>query len=298
MSMDTHRVETAEAAHAATTATADALSTVQQDGLQTAVKRLLEWTTEITIETHTEPAAGVRLSAGGRADGIHSIDTDKLSDLTPTATQKSAIVGTGPPTVTATYRADRQPATARRQRIAIATQPTAREEQNGDGAIIVHSGNRVLCGVVDGLGHGPQAAAASDAAVTHIREHATDSLESLFTGIDTACKTTRGVVAALATIEDAAGTGRFGSVGNVEWRTDGLPFSLIPRRGVIGTGAPRPTITGGNWPQTSTLVLYSDGLTGVDTDGITDRTTPAADLVELFGRPEDDATALTILPEQ
>ena len=136
------------------------------------------------------------------------------------------------------------------------------ETVNGD-AYFVHSrGPRTLVGVIDGIGHGPAAHAAAQAALDFLRGRADGPLPALFTGVARRCRTTRGVVMALARVDESRRRLRFASVGNIEGRTEpgGPSRRFVVRRGILGGRAPAPVVSEHPWSATGVLVLHSDGL--------------------------------------
>jgi anti-sigma regulatory factor (Ser/Thr protein kinase)/serine/threonine protein phosphatase PrpC len=143
-----------------------------------------------------------------------------------------------------------------------ATRSYRRLRENGDAFIIKQWGRNAIAGVIDGLGHGEFAQRASQTARQYVEQHFDQPLESLFRGVERACRTTRGVVMALARFDLDQQKLTVASVGNVEVRLIGSPerFNLIIKRGVIGLNAPSPVPTEHPWTSSSLLIMHSDGL--------------------------------------
>jgi len=92
------------------------------------------------------------------------------------------------------------------------------EDMSGDHYLICRVADYVLVAVVDGIGHGPEAAKASRLAISIIESNSTESLVSLFGLCHKALSETRGVVMSLAAFDAAAGNLTWLGVGNVGGR--------------------------------------------------------------------------------
>lgn len=197
-------------------------------------------------------------------------------------------------------RAPPDPFGSKRVQVGVASRPRRNETLNGDAFILRHGAGQTLVGVIDGLGHGEGAMRAALCARHYVEEHVGQGLDRLFEGTDRACRSTRGVVMALACFEHGTGSFRFASIGNVEARLFGGPAraNLLVRRGILGLNAPRAEVTTHPWGPGSLLVLHSDGLhthwdwadyppAFWDTPG-----EAACRLVQALGKDEDDATVL------
>ena len=88
---------------------------------------------------------------------------------------------------------------------------------SGDLAVVVDALGGKLMVAIDGLGHGPAAAEASETAARVLRGRPEDPLEALFERCHAALSRTRGAVMTAARI-DAAGGMEWVGVGNVEAR--------------------------------------------------------------------------------
>jgi negative regulator of sigma-B (phosphoserine phosphatase) len=149
----------------------------------------------------------------------------------------------------------------------VAIQVREGENQSGDHYLICWASNRVLVGVVDGLGHGPEAALASHTAISTLEANADQSLTSLFSICHKALSTTRGVVMSLATFDGVENSMSWLGVGNVEGRLLRADKTSIPEeellkyRGVVGHELPQVLafsvlpITKGD-----VLILATDGI--------------------------------------
>src|SRR2546425_13287314 len=74
------------------------------------------------------------------------------------------------------------------------------EAQSGDLHLVKPIGTGVLVAVVDGLGHGAEAATAAQAAVAALERHATETPIALIERCHRALKGTRGVVMSVALV--------------------------------------------------------------------------------------------------
>jgi serine/threonine protein phosphatase PrpC len=205
----------------------------------------------------------------------------------------------------------------------VATRPHPAMEVNGDEFVIKTWGESALVGVIDGLGHGQFAHDAAATARQFVESHYDQPLASIFLGVARACRSTRGVVMALARFdfgEQYRVTGQtvqnsfssqyinstvklsFASIGNIETRVFGNPgkFNFMVRRGVLGGSAPNAVVTEHPWEQNGIMALFSDGLMThwkwEDFPGFMDL--PAAaiaqQLLHKLARDEDDATVMII----
>jgi serine phosphatase RsbU (regulator of sigma subunit) len=148
--------------------------------------------------------------------------------------------------------------------IAAATMPG--ETESGDRYWAGAVSNGMVFAVIDGLGHGPAAASASDIAIATLQQHVGDPVTELLHHCHKALRGSRGVTMSLAAFntEDAMLT--WIGVGNVEcallhWGA-GLPCDrLLLRNGVVGVRS--PTFRARELP-----VRHGDILT-MATDGVT-----------------------------
>lgn len=182
--------------------------------------------------------------------------------------------------------------------IAAATRPHPESKDNGDGVFIHRNSQSVLCCVIDGLGHGTRAKEARVAAVEAVESMVDRPIEPIFNGTNEACTGTRGVVMALLRIDLEDDTVTYGSVGNVEARTDDDAFpSFVPKRGVIDGHMPAPIVSNGSFPDGGSLVMYSDGIESqweLPAEG-EDSQTLVRRVLDAGGASEDDATILAVI---
>jgi serine phosphatase RsbU (regulator of sigma subunit) len=147
---------------------------------------------------------------------------------------------------------------------AAATMPG--ETESGDRYWAGAVANGMMFAVIDGLGHGRAAAAASDVAIATLERHIGDPLIELLRRCHESLRGTRGVAMSLALFntEDAMLT--WIGVGNVEGtllrRDAELPsHKLLLRNGVVGIQL--PTLRAGE------LAVQSGDILAMATDGVT-----------------------------
>jgi len=94
----------------------------------------------------------------------------------------------------------------------------ALEGQNvcGDAYFIKAFENKVLITVIDGLGHGPDAAVAANTAVEYIKNNYKKGLTEIIKGCHKEMKRTRGAVIGIALIDLKSSILRYAGIGNIE----------------------------------------------------------------------------------
>ena len=161
-------------------------------------------------------------------------------------------------------------------------------EHSGDQHVVAPFEGGALVAVIDGLGHGPEAALAARTAATVLRSGAGQPLRMLLDACHEALRRTRGAVMSLASFDARASTMSWSGVGNVEallLRAGGAGReALTLRGGVVGYQLPSPRE--GKLPVApgDTLVMATDGIksgfvVGLDVEG-----TPQEVADRIFGR--------------
>lgn len=173
---------------------------------------------------------------------------------------------------------------------------------NGDAFVINRWDESALVAVIDGLGHGQYAHRASQSARDYVERHVDQELTKMFLGVGRACRSTRGVVMAVARFDWKEGRLTFGMVGDIAARVfrnrDPIRFRI--RRGILGGRAPKPAVTHHAWDPNNVLVLHSDGLTSrwrwEDFPGLIDEsaTLAARELLLTLAKENDDATVVVV----
>jgi len=150
---------------------------------------------------------------------------------------------------------------------AFATLPLPGQSESGDLSFIKRVGKGTLIAVVDGLGHGQEAASAAHAAVGALDRYSREPLIELVRRAHDALTGLRGVVLGLAYLDPHAATMAWlgvGNVGGVLLRADvgNRPsrITLVPNAGFIGAEPAHPTTRSVPLALGDTVILYSDGI--------------------------------------
>lgn len=175
---------------------------------------------------------------------------------------------------------------------------------SGDRAAVFLFPAGALVVMIDGLGHGPEAAVAAEAALASLARHAPGPLPTLLGRCDDDLRRTRGAAVSLAWV-DATGRLDWLGVGNVEGvlvhsgqEGDGNSSRqwLPLRSGVVGMHrAHRPVVASCPLDPGDVIVLATDGLRSGFADDVQPSSSPAvlADrLLSRHARDTDDATVL------
>lgn len=141
-------------------------------------------------------------------------------------------------------------------------EPIIGEEVCGDAWAAEQSRTRLVALVVDGLGHGAEAALAAATAVRAFRQSHEEPVEDIAGQIHLALRGTRGAAIALAEITPAAGQIRFCGIGNISARLLGSERhkNLISQYGIAGYQARQIRAYEDQWTDGAMLVMHSDGL--------------------------------------
>ena len=150
---------------------------------------------------------------------------------------------------------------------AFATLPLPGQSESGDLCLVKRVGKGTLLAVVDGLGHGQDAASAAHAAVGALDRYSREPLIDLVRRCHEALVGLRGVVLGLAYLDPQTATMAWlgvGNVGGVLLRADlgNRPsrITLVPNAGFIGVEQTRPTTRSVPLAPGDTVILYSDGI--------------------------------------
>jgi anti-sigma regulatory factor (Ser/Thr protein kinase) len=140
--------------------------------------------------------------------------------------------------------------------------PKPGQEMCGDGWAVAGApgAERVL--VVDGLGHGPDAARVSIEAARVFRAHAAQSPGEILERMHAALRATRGGAAAVAALDAAAGELRFAGVGNIAGSvvSGAETRSMVSHNGIVGHEMRKVQEFTYPWTPGSLLVMHSDGV--------------------------------------
>ena len=182
----------------------------------------------------------------------------------------------------------------------VVCQAKAGETVSGDAWLADTFEGRILCAVVDGLGHGPQAAKASMLAIESLREHRTSSLTEQVEFAHGALRSTRGAALGVAQILPDQGIVKFVGIGNIMAAVQhhGTVRNMVSQNGILGHQVRRVTEFQYPWSESDLLVMCSDGITTHwdmnQYAGLTSRDPSliAATLYRDFTRGRDDTTVI------
>ena len=139
--------------------------------------------------------------------------------------------------------------------------PKPGEVARGDAWAVEWRGGHCLILVVDGLGHGPDAAVAAMTAVNALRTHPQLSPAALIEFAHGALRSTRGAALAVADL-DLAGEVRYAGIGNIAGvvRAPDVARHMVSHAGIVGHEVRKVQEFVYPWSQDSLLVMHSDGL--------------------------------------
>jgi anti-sigma regulatory factor (Ser/Thr protein kinase) len=180
--------------------------------------------------------------------------------------------------------------------------PVAGEDVCGDGWAVSLSATSARLLVVDGLGHGPEAASAARAAIESFSKLPGASLRSLFDASHLALRSTRGAAAAFAELLYGSESLTFTGIGNISASVIevGSRKQLVSHNGIVGHNVRKVQEFTVSCPAYSLYIMLSDGInTQWDLSaypGLSGRAPGliAAILLRDFSRLRDDATALVV----
>lgn len=175
------------------------------------------------------------------------------------------------------------------------TSPMPGELQNGDAVLVRQSvGGDTILAVIDGLGHGPDAAHASRKAIEALTLMPWEiSVHDAMQEIHQELRGTRGAAGTLCIIRDFKL--EICAVGNVALMCTGCSVPLVLSPGVLGHQVSRFRIGACQVPSGARLALLSDGIsTRFRLDDYRQLAPDAAckEIIGRFRRKEDDASIL------
>jgi phosphoserine phosphatase RsbX len=181
-----------------------------------------------------------------------------------------------------------------------AAAPMPGETVSGDRYWAGAASNGMLFAVMDGLGHGREAAAASDIAIATLDRFAGNPLIELLSRCHEALRGTRGVTMSLAEFDTENALLSWMGVGNVEasvlHRGAGLPCDkLLLRNGVVGNQLPPLRTATQALRPGDILMMATDGVAAEDAAGVSidgDLEAMANGILARGGKGTDDALVL------
>ncbi|MFM9437300.1 anti-sigma regulatory factor (Ser/Thr protein kinase) [Janthinobacterium sp. CG_23.3] len=180
--------------------------------------------------------------------------------------------------------------------------PLPGEQECGDAWLATPGRDSLTLLVADGLGHGPQAAAAAQAALAAAAGDSASAPAALLQRLHAALHGSRGAALAIARIDLGAAQLRFAGVGNIAGCVfDGAARRhLLSHNGIVGSNLRKVQEFALPWHAGATLVLHSDGVGtrwNLDHYPGLERCHPgiiAALLYRDFGRGRDDVGVLVL----
>jgi len=180
----------------------------------------------------------------------------------------------------------------------------AGQTESGDRYLVAPTPDGALVAVVDGLGHGAEAADAAKVAVRSLERHAQQPVIPLVRDCHRSLLGTRGAVVSVAAFAARDQTMTWLGVGNVEGlllraqATSPRRESLLMRGGVVGVHL--PTLAAEIVPVTpgDTLILATDGVrSDFSHERLPQRDSPrllADHILARWGKRDDDALVLVV----
>lgn len=180
--------------------------------------------------------------------------------------------------------------------------PLAGEEACGDAFEVQCHPYGATVAMADGLGHGPDAARASEPAVELVVSRPGRTAGELMHMAHEALRGTRGAAMAIATIDTRDQKLKFAGIGNIAGSIfgDGPRRHLMSHNGIVGSNLRKVQEFSHPWQPGALMIMHSDGI-GTRWDlkaypGLEARhpTLIAAVLYRDFARARDDASVLVI----
>lgn len=246
-------------------------------------------------------SAGTGLGAIQRmSDGFHAFSAPGLGTVI-SARFEARAGGGGSSTTTTAARRD---LTAAFQ-VAGLTIAAPGEFVSGDAWTLRRAGSLWTLGMADGLGHGPDAAAAADrfcALLQDAPEAGLVSPASLLDRLHEPLRSTRGCAAAIVSLTEGETGLRFGGAGNIAGRliSGVADRSLMSQHGTLGLQVRKLQDVAYDWPPHAVLVLHSDGIVSrwslTDVPGLlqADVSLIAGWILRDHVRGRDDATVVVV----
>lgn len=140
--------------------------------------------------------------------------------------------------------------------------PLPSEHECGDAWGAACKNAELLLMVADGLGHGPEAARASQAAVALVDAQASFAPEALLQRAHAALHGTRGAALAVACLDLAEGSLRFAGIGNISVSLHAAATSrhLVSHNGIVGSNMRKVQEFRMDFGDDDILIMHSDGL--------------------------------------
>jgi anti-sigma regulatory factor (Ser/Thr protein kinase) len=193
-----------------------------------------------------------------------------------------------------------------RLRWGVFCRPVSGEVENGDSWRVSLDADRARFFVADGLGHGPTAAIASNAAGAVFARHPDHAPRQLMEVAHRELAGTRGAAAAVLQVDGASGSVSYAGIGNISscLIDAGVHKGLISHNGTLGVATRKVQAFDYTWHPGALLVMHSDGIKTRwsldDYPGLVTRhpSVIAATIARDFSRGNDDTTVLVARRER
>lgn len=180
--------------------------------------------------------------------------------------------------------------------------PVRGEQVCGDGWAVIAGDGYTVVALVDGLGHGPEAARAAETAMAAVRAHAEAAPADIIRAAHGPLRATRGAALAVARVEPGRRQLRFAGIGNISAvvATVEGTRSMASHNGIVGHEMRKVHEFGYDWPAGGCLLMHSDGVqTRWRLDSYPgllarDPAITAGVLVRDFARGRDDTTVVVV----
>ncbi len=184
----------------------------------------------------------------------------------------------------------------------VAGAPHFGESRSGDIAVFAPTAAGALACLIDGLGHGPEAADAAEACAAVVRANAESDAQDLLEACHEALLETRGVVMTVAWFDLERSELSWAGVGNVDARLVRSGPELredvaLVFGGVIGYRMPRVRPATMALERGDVLVMITDGIDGAISPALAGggaAQTMAERIFTMHGRGTDDALAVVV----
>jgi anti-sigma regulatory factor (Ser/Thr protein kinase) len=245
------------------------------------------------------------------ADGVSTRQTlgaglgslKRLSDIF----EISSAVGKGTIVISTVYESSAKSERSKSQRLldtAWISVPHPAEQMCGDGVSVCRSDHRTSFLVVDGLGHGADAADASRQARSAFEQSPFEDARKIVARINTELSGSRGAALAITQIEQRSNTLNYVGVGNITSRVYAYYSSTgcVSTQGIVGEKIGTPVEYTYDWAPGSILLMHSDGIKSSATleAGKTGKSALmlAAEIYRDYYRGNDDATVVVSIDKR
>jgi hypothetical protein len=183
-------------------------------------------------------------------------------------------------------------------RIGFASRAKPGEVECGDQLGVVRDGVRSLIVLADGVGHGPEAAAAARIAIATATREPWAPLDDIMSRCHRALNSTRGVALALIRVDAAHHRVEHVAIGNVEVAQsarEATRWIAVP--GIVGSRMRKLLISQQQLHAGDVFVAHTDGISrrlDLGRNHALDATSFASKLVEEYGSLHDDAACVVL----